>query len=173
MSRKTDVTITYLEQTSRPILPHPPQPPGKVAILRAEHPPTHYYRYLYDLVGRRWHWVTRRKISDMELAEIIHDPRVHIYVLYAGGVPAGFVELDARQEEAMDLRFFGVAPDFLGKGFGRYFLTHTIDLAWSLNPKRVRLETCTLDHPAALPLYQKLGFTVFDQRKGEAELLEA
>jgi hypothetical protein len=29
----------------------------------------------------------------------------------------------------------------------------------------VAVQTCTLDHPAALPLYQKLGFTPVAQKK--------
>jgi ribosomal protein S18 acetylase RimI-like enzyme len=72
-----------------------------------------------------------------------------------------------------DIKFFGLGPEFIGKRIGRYFLTQSLSLAWSLDPKRVQLETCTLDHPAALSLYQKLGFTVFDQRKGQVELIEA
>ena len=27
-------------------------PKGKIAILRAEHPPVHFYRYLYNTIGR-------------------------------------------------------------------------------------------------------------------------
>jgi hypothetical protein len=29
----------------------------------------------------------------------------------------------------------------------------------------VTVQTCTLDHPAALPLYQKLGFSPVGQKK--------
>jgi GNAT superfamily N-acetyltransferase len=172
VGRKIDVTITYLEQKSRPGLAAPPRPGMKVAILRAENPPVHYYRYLYRLVGDPYHWVSRRRLTDGELAAIITDLDVYIYVLYVAGVPAGFAEIDFRGGKTADIKFFGLAPEFLGQQLGRYFLCHVIDLAWALAPKRVRLETCTLDHPAALPLYQKLGFTVFDQRKGQVELID-
>lgn len=172
MGRKIDVTITYLEQTSRPRLPLSARPPMKIAILRAENPPAHFYRYLYRLIGDPYHWVSRRGMSDAQLAAIIHDPDVYIYILYVGGVPAGLAELDARRRDVVELKFFGVAQEFHGAGLGRFFLSNTIDLAWALGPKKLRLETCTLDHPAALPLYQKLGFTVFDQRQGQVELVE-
>jgi GNAT superfamily N-acetyltransferase len=172
LTRRVDVTITYLEQTQRPMLPTPARPPGKIAILRAENPPTVFYRYLYRLIGDPHHWMSRRKLSDGELSRIICDDKVHIYVLYAGGVPAGMAEIDARSPPAAELKFFGVAPEYQGAGMGRYFLTHVIDLAWSLAPSRLRLETCTLDHPAALPLYQKLGFSVFDQQRGQVELID-
>lgn len=173
VGRKIDVTITYLEQTARPILPTPVRPPGKIAIMRAENPPVAFYRYLYRLIGDPHYWMSRRRLGDAELAQIICDPKVYVFVLYVGGVPAGMGEIDLRTDEAAELKFFGVAPGYHGKGLGRFFLTHVIDLAWSLGPKKLRLETCTLDHPAALPLYQKLGFTVFDQQSGQVDLLDA
>lgn len=172
MGRKVDVTITYLEQTGRPILPNPVRPPGKIAIMRAENPPTPFYRYLYRMVGDAHHWVSRRRLGEDELAAIIGDPKVSIFILYVGGVPAGMAEVDLRDDDAAELKFFGLAPEFQRRGLGRFFLTHVIDLAWALGPKRLRLETCTLDHRAALPLYQKLGFAVFDQAQGQVELMD-
>ncbi|MHA7873400.1 MAG: GNAT family N-acetyltransferase, partial [Hyphococcus sp.] len=155
-----------------PVLPTVTTPLGKAAILRAENPPVHFYRYLYRLVGDPYKWVSRRRMDDGELAEIIQDSSVYVYVLYVGGVPAGFAEIDAREREAHEIKFFGLAPDFVGAGLGRFFLTNIIELAWSLGPRKVRLETCSLDHPAALPLYQRLGFQVFDRRNGVVELMD-
>lgn len=165
-----EVTITYLEQTARPSLPPQPRPRASLAILRAVDPPVHFYRYLYDTVGRDWHWRTRKMMTDEALAEVIGDPAVHIYVLYAAGVPAGFGEIDAREAGVVDIRFFGLVRDYIGRGFSRFFLSEIIGLAWTHAPSRVRIETCTLDHPAALPLYQKLGFNVYDQRAGVIDI---
>ncbi len=172
MSRQIDVTVTYLKQRARPPYKHQPQPPGRVAILRAENPPTHFYRYLYDLIGRPWNWVSRRGLSDAELAAIIRNPDVSLYVLYVGGVPAGMTEIDACNTRSVEIQFFGLAPEFIGKGYSRFFLANAIDLAWSRDPEEVRIETCTLDHPAALALYQKFGFVVCDQRAGRVDVLE-
>ncbi|GJL94582.1 MAG: N-acetyltransferase [Hyphococcus sp.] len=168
---RVNVTITYLEQSERPVLPTPPRPRSKVAILRAEKPPIHFYRYLYRLVGDPYNWVSRRRMSDESLAAIIHDPSVYVYVLYVNGAPGGIAEVDARNKDAHEIKFFGLAPDQIGGGLGRYFLTNVIDLAWSHGAHRVQLETCTLDHPAALPLYQKFGFRVIDRREGVVELM--
>lgn len=173
MTKKLKVQITYLEQRTRPALPPAPSPPGKIAILRAEKPPLHFYRYLYDVVGGPYNWVSRKRMDDETLTSIIHDPATHLYILYVEGVPAGLAEIDATSPQNVEIKFFGLTPDYTGRRLGRYFLTQAINLAWSLGPERVMLETCTLDHPAALPLYQKLGFSVFDQKQGEVELMDS
>lgn len=172
MAQSYDVTITYLRQMRRPsrAAPHPPAPGA--ALLRARTPPLHFYRYLYRLVGDPYHWVSRRRLSDKQLAAIIHDEKVYVYVLFIDGAPGGFCELDHRDGDRIEIKFFGLAPERIGKGWGSYFLWHCLDLAWSLGPSEVRLETCTLDHRAALPLYQKFGFEAFDMRDGRITTLD-
>ena len=172
MGRAVDVTITYLRQDAHPLVAQQPRPNRKLALLRAERPPVHFYRYLYDLIGGPWHWISRKKLSDAALAEMIGNQAVFIYVLYVDGVPAGMAEIDAAEMPVVEIRFFGLAPDFIGMGLSRFFLANVIELAWSHNPTEVRIETCTLDHPAALALYQKFGFTVFDQRQGRVDIPE-
>src|ERR1700758_3395789 len=91
--RLSDV-ITYLEMTARPTRPPLPIPAGKLALIRLEHCTTSYYRYLYQAVGERWLWFERRVWSDEHLAQVISKPEIEISVLYVGGVPAGYFELD-------------------------------------------------------------------------------
>ena len=88
-----------------------------------------------------------------------------VHVLHVDGTPAGFAELDRRNGDDLELVQFGLMPGFLGQGLGRYFLAWTIDRVWSYRPRRLWLHTCTLDHPAALPNYQKAGFTVYKQER--------
>lgn len=164
MGRKVNTTVTHLEMHGEPLL-RCPVPHGKLALIRAEHPPVHFYRYLYDTIGRDYFWVTRRKLSDQALAQIIQDDRVHIIVLYDNGVPAGFAELDLRRMPVADLAFLGIMPDFLGKGLGRFLLCETIRTAWMHGPEKMTVQTCTMDHPRALPLYQRHGFTPCGQEE--------
>jgi hypothetical protein len=42
-------------------------------------------------------------------------------------------------------------------------LRAAVDDAWSRNPQRVWVHTCSLDHPKALGCYQQAGFTMFDR----------
>ena len=53
----------------------------------------------------------------------------------------------------------------MGQGIGRWFLGAALEAAWSHRPNAVTVQTCTLDHPAALPLYQKLGFAPVGQKR--------
>lgn len=155
--------VTYLEMTASPKR-MPVTPTGhKVALMRAEQPTAHFYRYLYDTVGEAWLWWERRTKDDAALIEIIQDPMVEIYVLYAEGVPAGFAELDRRVEDEIELAYFGLLPEFIGRGLGRYFMTWTVDAAWRHEPDRLWVHTCNFDHPGALSVYQRAGFVPYDQ----------
>ena len=104
-------------------------------------------------------------MDDKTLRAVIHDQRVEIYVLYVEGVPAGFAELDRRAEPDIELAYFGLVPEFIGRGLSGYLLSAALDIAWSHEPKRVWLNTNTLDHPRALALYQRLGFKPYKQER--------
>jgi GNAT superfamily N-acetyltransferase len=155
-------TITSLEMTERPVHAPVAMPNGiNLALLRARHISVPFYRYLYDRVGEAWLWYERRAMDDAALASIVQDERVEIYVLYADGVPAGYAELDRREAQDIELAYFGLVPEFIGKGLGAYLLSSAIDIAWTHDPKRLWVHTNTLDHPKALPLYQRFGFVPY------------
>ncbi|MDY0885028.1 GNAT family acetyltransferase [Dongia soli] len=156
---KLDVVVTYLEMTSRPTRPSTPMPLGNYALLKLEEPTVAYYRYLYNTVGEPWFWYERREIGDAALQAAIRDPNIEIYVLHAGGVPAGYAEFDRNALPDLAIAYFGLVPDFIGRGLGKYFLNWAIDRAWSYEGvERVTVDTCTLDHPRALAAYQRAGF---------------
>jgi GNAT superfamily N-acetyltransferase len=155
---KLRVVVTYLEMTTQPANPKQRPPMEKLALLRAERPTVSFYRYLYNTVGEPWLWADRRKMNDAALAAVIHDTKVEVTVLYVGGVPAGFAELDRRGKDAVDLSYFGMIPEFIGMKLGPFLLNCAIDAAWSGGAKKLTVNTCTLDHPKALGLYQRAGF---------------
>lgn len=165
------VKVTYLQMLRRPQCTMRPPMPG-IEITRIEKPTIAFYRFLYDSVGQDWNWVDRQLMSDERLGDVIHDDRVEIYVLYADGAPAGYAELDRRIDEEIELAYFGLLPEFVGRGLGRHFLHWTIDKAWSYAPKRLWLHTCELDHQAALPMYRKAGFEVFAEKVVEQVVRE-
>jgi len=159
--RTIPVTVTYLEMKSPERCLPVPGMLEPTAILRAERPTISFYRYLYDTVGADWNWFMRRRLSDEALAAIIHDDRDEVFVLHVRGVPGGYVELDRRVEGEVEIAYFGLIPEYLGRGFGKYLLAWGLARAWSYRPGRVWLHTCTLDHPRALGVYQRAGLEVY------------
>ncbi len=164
-------TVTFLEMFAEPLLNVPP-PAQKIALMKAERPPVHYTRYLYATVGADYLWVDQKRISDADLAVTTQDDKYETYVLMCDGCPAGYFELDLRQMPEIELAYFGLVPEYAGRGLGKYLLAQAIKIAWSNDPERLHVETCTLDHPAALPLYQKCGFTPYAQKDKEMFPLE-
>ena len=69
------------------------------------------------------------------------------------------IELDFREPGICLILFLGLVPELAGKGHGAWLFAETLRLAWMPGVERVKVHTCTLDHPAALPAYLKAGFT--------------
>jgi hypothetical protein len=70
-----EVTVFYLEMLApshRPV----PAPRAGLTVLHASSPTVPYYRSLYDVVGKDYHWLSRRKLSDEALAAILGDPEM-------------------------------------------------------------------------------------------------
>lgn len=160
-----EVTVTFLEMTKPPSR-YPTVPLGaQIAVLRVKDTPLHFYRYLIDRVGRKWHWVNALRLSDEDLSAAVHAPERDIRVFYLDGAPAGFFELNTERAGVVELVFFGMMEHAIGRGFGRWFLGAAIEAAWSHLPQKVVVQTCTLDHPSALALYQKMGFVPVAQSR--------
>lgn len=170
-TRRLPTVVTFLEMKVRPSAVPPRQPKGKIALLRAQNPPVHFYRYLYDAIGRGYHWVDRKKLTDAQLSALLAEDRGELYVLYADGCPAGMAELEFRDAGTTNLAYFGLVPEYVGRGLGYFFLYHTAAIAWGRPISRFLVNTCTLDHPRALPLYQRLGFVPYSREDRFIELL--
>ncbi|MEX2519271.1 MAG: GNAT family N-acetyltransferase [Paracoccaceae bacterium] len=155
-----DYTVTYLEMLAPPGGAHPPAPslPG-FALLRAEDPPARWFMHLYDSVGADYEWTDWRRRPEAELRAFISDPDVAIFAAMLQGWTAGFFMLDWRTAGVCDLSYFGLAPEAQGRGLGRWLLAEAIRTGWARpGTARMTVETCTLDSPRALPLYQRMGF---------------
>ena len=164
-----DVTVYYLQMLAHAKRSLPPPRDG-LSFVHAIKPTVAYYRFLYQTVGQDYHWYSRGKLAASELAAIIHDPQEEVHVLHVEGTPAGFAELDRRSQNEIELVQFGLMPEFIGQGLGRFFLQWTIDKAWSCQPTRFWLHTCTLDHHVALPNYLKAGFTLYKEESTKRDI---
>ena len=151
------VDVTFLRMDRPPEEPAPPLP-ADTRVDHATRCTVRFYRYLYDAVGRDYVWWLRRTLSDAELAGMLGDPRVSVRVLVQEGEPAGFYELEKRAGGVVNLSYFGLVPHAIGRGLGRTFLRHAVDAAWRDGARAMTVNTCTADHPRALPNYVAVGF---------------
>lgn len=158
MTATIQVRRTFLEMQSPAELKPAaaPNPEPDVARLQPCSPPM--FRHLYSEVGRAFRWTDRLAWTDAQVAEHLSDPRTSIWLLSWQEAPAGYFELREHEDHSVEIAYFGLLPDFIGRGWGKYLLTRAAGAAWSLGPSRIWLHTCTLDHPAALPNYLKRGF---------------
>jgi GNAT superfamily N-acetyltransferase len=108
-------------------------------------------------VGEKHFWLDRMVMPDEELYQKINATNVDIYLFYVDQAVAGYIEF-VREEKYVEILYFGILPQFIGKGLGKYFLQWVIAKAWSYQPEWIQLNTCTLDHPNALGTYKNAGF---------------
>ena len=158
-------TVTYLEMVSYPkhlILTKPEKLNAEIKLMGE--PTVDFYRYLYDTVGEKWTWIERRLLDDNNLQKLIRSSNVEIYILYVDDNVAGFGEIGwDTASNGSEIKYFGLMPEYIGKRLGPYFLNNIINIAWKRNPVRLRVNTCDLDHPSALRVYQKSGFNVLEE----------
>jgi GNAT superfamily N-acetyltransferase len=157
---EVEITVTYLEMTARPSHPRPHLPAGPTAALvAAETPPVWYFLALYDAVGAEYEWTDQHAKPRDELAAFLADPSVTLYSFLRAGWPQGFFVLDARGRARCDLAYVGLVAGAIGQGLGRFLLLTAVHAAWDRpGVERVTVNTNSLDHPRALPLYQQAGF---------------
>ena len=155
----TTVRTTILEMNRAPGNYPSLQISAALAIMKVPEIPISFYRYLYAEIGKSHYWYSRNHASDAELKILLHSSDTQIRVLYCDGAPAGFVELDYSQlPQSIQIIYFGLCPQFLGRGLGKWFLGQIIKSAWEEKPEKLTVSTHNLDHARALRLYQKFGF---------------
>ncbi len=160
-----EYTVTFLEMTSPPgAPPPPPSGAGGLALIRAKAPPRRWFLHLYQSVGAGHEWTDWLRADPAKLDAFLGDPSVALYSLILDGWSGGFFMLDWRVEGVCDLAYFGLAPEAQGRGLSRWLLAEALRAGWEgRGVQRMTVQTNTLDHPRALPLYQRGGFTPYAQ----------
>lgn len=153
------VTTYYLELRDRSSFRPSSSHPADVRLARVDTPIPELNRFFYTAVGGDWCWIDRLGWSYREWLDHLSVPGIETWVLTVGGLPAGYVELDARSGDP-EIAYFGLLPTFIGRGLGGFLLTAAVERAWRLG-RRVWVHTCSSDHPSALPAYQARGFVEY------------
>ena len=122
------------------------------------------YKKIYKEVGSKYNWISRLKLNEKELKEIVHNKNVEIYLMTVKGFFIGFLEIDYRSLKEIKIVHLGLKESFIGKGYGKILLNFAINKAKKIGITPLILQTNSLDHPNALMFYQKNGFQVFSRR---------
>ncbi|MDB5413359.1 MAG: acetyltransferase [Rubritepida sp.] len=152
------VDVTFLRMSAVPAGPFPALPEGLAVRQLFPRCTVAHYRHLYATVGHEYVWWLRRTLTDAELDAVLADRAISISVLEDAEGELGFYELDRRSWPVINLAYFGLMPRAIGLGVGMPFLYHAIQAAWSEGCSAMTVNTCSADHPRALPNYIKAGF---------------
>jgi ribosomal protein S18 acetylase RimI-like enzyme len=153
-----DVVITHLELAKADLKPKRSMRPD-VSFAHVNPPMPALNRFFYMAVGGEWYWLERRTWTLDQWVEKVGNPqRVETWILSAGGVPAGYVELERKEPGRVEIDYLGLLPAFIGGGLGAHLLTSACEQAFAMGADVVLLNTCNLDHPKARANYEARGF---------------
>jgi len=164
-----EVNRTYLEMRDRFELNGAKLDDQKILLEHLDDCSVELFRFLYAEVGKNYHWIDRLPWTDEEIAKYLLQPEISLWLMTYEDKTAGYFELRKCDDGSTELAYFGLMPEFIGRGLGKHLLTAAVEQAWADGAKRVWLHTCTLDDPAALPNYLKRGFRPFKTEQYSVE----
>ena len=156
------LVTTYLEMRSPDQL-RPKRADSRFEVREIKGPDWRFNRDLYFRVGEPWRWIDKRPWTDEQWKEYASAPPLRTFAAYFDNELAGYYELRSDEQNGVEIAYFGLLPDFVGRGLGGALLTSAIEQAWSGDGRigRVWVHTCNRDHPQALANYQARGMAIY------------
>ena len=159
-SEKSETLVTtYLEMRSREQL-RPARADGPLVVREQIERDWRFNREMYFRVGEQWRWIDKRPWTDVQWKDYSEAEQLRTFAAYRADSLVGYYELH-QSDEGVEIAYFGLLPEFIGRGLGGALLTSAIEAAWSMSPDRVWVHTCNRDHPQALANYQARGMTIY------------
>jgi GNAT superfamily N-acetyltransferase len=162
MTGTVDSVVTYLELRRSAVAPLAGEPGSASPFtLHHERAPAaaSVAAMMYARVGAPWHWTDRLSWGHADWQDVIHREDVELWLARGNDGIVGYFQLQL-EADTVELKYFGLVPECTGRGLGPHLLAAAIARAWALGRDRMTLNTCSLDHPAALPNYLKHGFVI-------------
>jgi GNAT superfamily N-acetyltransferase len=168
-----NVHVHYFELT--PDQFSPKFSPKSGLVFSRVHPPMPALnRFMYMAVGAPWFWIERRSWTlDQWTAYLDRGDAMETWMLSQDGVPAGYVEFEARPNNAIEIVYIGLLPEFIGDGRGGHLLSKAVERIFAKGASKVLLETCNLDHEFAIANYTARGFREVSSVIKQKEIPEA
>ena len=157
---KEVLTTTYLEMRS-PAELHRKRTDDRFQVRELKARDWRFNRDLYRRVGEAWRWFDKRAWSDAQWQEYGLASELRTFAAYFEDQLAGYYELRVDGDGGIEIAYFGLLSEFIGRGLGGALLTSAIEQAWAMSPARVWVHTCNRDHPQALANYQARGMSIF------------
>ena len=155
------IRTTHLEITSKGQWVRRTREPMDLEIRECVVKQPRLNRFLSEYVGGNWQWTDRLVWSAEKWQQYAGAENLRTFIAGRQGSIAGYYELQQQDGGSVEIRIFGLTPEFLGQGYGGPLLDSAVENAFAWGATRVWVHTCTNDHPNALDNYRKSGFTVF------------
>ena len=165
MKEKVRTSYRLEMHTSSDLRPKLKVVPG-FRIEKMEIPCPELNKFFHTVVGYEYLWGGRTEWGRKEWYDYVNRDQLETWIASMSGTPAGYFELEAHPDGDVQIECIGLLPQFVGRGLGGILLTRAVERSWELSDSIVFLNTCSHDHPHALPNYLARGFQIANKRTG-------
>ena len=152
----------YLEINSLKDLNETNAKPKDFSIRLLEEADFRLNKFLYKNIGKKHHWNDRLTWTEKQWVQYTSGEKVKTYILKNKNDLAGYFELIIHKDKnEVEIAYLGLLEEYQNKKLGSYLLSSAIKNSFSINPKRVWVHTCSLDHKNALANYTARGMRIF------------
>ena len=156
------IVRNYLDIKSLSELKHKKKPNNKYIVKKVSPEDFQLNKFFYKQIGRNHQWNERLVWDDKKWIDYVSNPNLLTFILKKNEDIAGFFELIYHKDKSeIEIAYFGLLEEYLGKRLGGYMLTEAIKKSFSYNVKRVWVHTCSLDHKHALKNYLSRGMKIY------------
>ena len=119
-------------------------------------------KFFYKNIGKKHRWVDRLIWTEKQWIDYTSDKNIKTYILKNNTDLAGYFELIIHiDKKEVEIAYLGLLEEYQNQKLGSYLLSSAIKNAFLINPNRVWVHTCSLDHKNALKNYIARGMKVF------------
>ena len=161
-----EIDRNYLEILSLSDLIVTKKPSNKFIVELIDPANFQLNKFFYKNIGKKHRWIDRLTWTDKQWIDYTIDKKIRTYVLRKQEDLVGYYELISHTEQnEIEIAYLGVLEEYQNQKLGSFLLTSAIQSSFLLNPNRVWVHTCSLDHKNALDNYLSRGMKVFKKEK--------
>ena len=108
---------TYLEMRSSDQL-RPKRADARFQVHEKTDRDWRFNRDLYLQVGEQWDWIDKRPWAADQWIQYAMAPELRTFAAYYSDALSGYYELHQDAENGIEIAYFGLLPEFIGRGLG-------------------------------------------------------